>query len=81
MDERIHELQHTSGQTASGTQRELIELLGMDQREVNALVRKRRKSARGWMLRSVAQSGYVPKAWSRRNGKGTAKVQGTGGKA
>jgi len=75
-DERSHSLTHEDGRTASGDQGELRRLTGMAQQDVSALVTQDRRSAHGWMLSSVAATGYKPRGWRQRAKRATADVYG-----
>lgn len=66
--DKISRLVHIDGRSATGTQRDLVRGIGIDQRDLNGIVSGRRKSAQGWMLEEVANSGYRPRNWRRFSG-------------
>lgn len=64
-DEAVYHLVHVSGASATGKQPELRIACGLAQQDVSAIVTKDRQSALGWMLKSLADTGYRPKNWRR----------------
>lgn len=67
--EKVNHLVHIDGPTAEGTQSHLILTLGIDQRQISALVTGKRKSCQGWMLKDVAATGYRPRLWRSPSGE------------
>lgn len=65
-DERVHTLVNRDGRSAKGTQMELARQIGLNQRDVSALIRGARMSSYGWMRRDTAESGHEPREWTRR---------------
>lgn len=60
-DEAVHTFVRADGTQQSGTRKELEAALGMNQRDVSALINGDRPSAYGWMLPETARSGYTPR--------------------
>ncbi len=60
-DEVVRVFNHIDGRIVTGTQMEIAQNTNLDQRDVSAVLRERRKSARGWMLPATFASGYTPR--------------------
>jgi len=68
-DDNVYCFKHVCGKVVKATRVEMVKISGIDPREVAAIASKERKSAAGWMLNEVANTGYIPRMWKQINGE------------
>ena len=59
-DDEEYTIYHIDGRKMTGNRRSLAGECGLGQRDISALLLGTRKSAFGWMIKEVVDSGYIP---------------------